>query len=465
MQRLLAMVWLTWKAAFRFRLFWVLAVLLAGSVVLLPLLIQDDGTARGFTQILLTYTLSVIAGLLGMATLWLACGTLARDIEDGQMQMVAVKPIGRWQIWLGKWLGIVTLDAAMLALSGACVAGLLEWRAQRLPDPEQRRILRNEVLVSRASLTEPVPDFEEEVERELQARLKGAEGPVKVDEVRKDIREQFKALNQVVPPNSLRRWRIDLGLRRFTLKDQPLYVRVKFFAAQTNASGTYHGIWEIGPTNAASRWHAEQSLSANTFHEFEIPANLFDEQGLLTIDFQNRSLDLQNPNRVALLFPLDEGLEVLYREGGFALNFARGLSVILCWLALLASLGLAAASLVSFPVATFVSASVMVVAFSSGTLANAVEAGTVAGVNEETGQAGSTKLDLVLIPLFKMVLRVLNLAQGYSPIDALSTGRAIPWLQLVIVFAQVVLLLGGVLAVVGIVLFTRRELAAEQGNS
>jgi len=46
MQRLLAITALTWKAAFRFRLFWVLAVLLLGSVIVLPLLLKDDGTAR-----------------------------------------------------------------------------------------------------------------------------------------------------------------------------------------------------------------------------------------------------------------------------------------------------------------------------------------------------------------------------------------------------------------------------------
>src|SRR3990172_9521764 len=108
MQPLFAIAWLTWKAAFRFRLFIVVAVLLLGAVVGLPILIKDDGTARGFTQILLTYTLSVIAALLGLSTLWLACGTLARDIEECQMQVVATKPIARWQIWLGKWLGIVT---------------------------------------------------------------------------------------------------------------------------------------------------------------------------------------------------------------------------------------------------------------------------------------------------------------------------------------------------------------------
>src|ERR1043165_3755804 len=144
MQRLFAIAWLTWKAALRFRLFLVIAVLLLASVVGLPLLIEDDGTARGFTQILLTYTLSVITAMLGLSTLWLACGTLARDIEECQMQVVATKPIARWQIWLGKWLGIVSLNAALLAISGAGVFFLLQWRATKLPGGGQK-IARNAV--------------------------------------------------------------------------------------------------------------------------------------------------------------------------------------------------------------------------------------------------------------------------------------------------------------------------------
>src|SRR3974390_2604362 len=148
MQQLLAIAWLTWKAAFRFRLFLVVAVLLLGSVVGLPLLIKDDGTARGFTQILLTYTLGTISALLGLSTLWLACGTLARDIEECQMQGGAGKPIARWQIWLGKWLGLMSLNAALLALSGASVYLLLQWRATRLP-AAQHEMLRNEAVVPR----------------------------------------------------------------------------------------------------------------------------------------------------------------------------------------------------------------------------------------------------------------------------------------------------------------------------
>src|SRR5580704_6093053 len=155
MQRILAISWLTWKAALRFKLFLVIAALLILAVVGLPLVIKDDGTARGFTQIILTYTLSAITALLGLSTLWLSCGTLARDIEECQIQVVATKPVARWQIWLGKWLGIVSLNAALLAISGACVFGLLQWRASKLPAEEQTT-LREQILVARGMAKEQV---------------------------------------------------------------------------------------------------------------------------------------------------------------------------------------------------------------------------------------------------------------------------------------------------------------------
>src|SRR5215475_4248250 len=159
MQQLLAIVVLTWKAALRFRLFLVITALMLLAVIGLPILIKDDGTARGFTQILLTYTLSSITALLGISTLWLSCGTLARDIEECQMQVVATKPIARWQIWLGKWLGIMSLNAALLAITGGCVYGLLMYRATKL-SPEQQRVLRNEIFVARGSAKPPTYDEE-----------------------------------------------------------------------------------------------------------------------------------------------------------------------------------------------------------------------------------------------------------------------------------------------------------------
>jgi len=104
------------------------------------------------------------------------------------------------------------------------------------------------------------------------------------------------------------------------------------------------------------------------------------------------------------------------------------------------------------------------VALSSGMLAESVESGSVAAGNEETGQAGHSVADVVLIPAFKGVLAVISLVKSYSPIEALSSGRSITWGELGLAFAQVVLLVGGVFAVMGIVFFNRRELATGQST-
>jgi hypothetical protein len=217
-------------------------------------------------------------------------------------------------------------------------------------------------------------------------------------------------------------------------------------------------LWQIGDPQTQHVWRSEpMSLAPNTVHEFQIPPNLFDDKGVLTIMFVN-------PNTLSLLFPLEDGLEVLYPEGGFALNFARGLGIIFCWMALLAALGLTAASFLSFPVAAFFSLTLLAVTLMSGTLAEAVESGTVAGGNEETGVMGHSVADVVLIPMFKGILTVVSLAKNFSPIDLLSNGRSISWSELGAAFGQIVLLLGGSLGLIGIALFNRRELATAQGN-
>jgi hypothetical protein len=460
MQSIIAIAGLTWKAALRFKLFLVIAGLLVAAVVGLPLLIQDDGTARGFTQIILTYTLSAITALLGISTLWLACGTLARDIEECQIQVVATKPVTRWQIWLGKWLGIVSLDAVLLVISGACVLGLLEWRATKLP-PDEQKFLREQVLVARGSAKEKdfTADIDAEAARILQERLKTSPvTTVDLPEVQKQIREQVKAAYQVVQPGYPREWQIDLGFAKNYLRNQPLQLRVKFNSANKSSSGTFVIAWQVGDPNSQRIWQSQpMSLAPDTVHEFQIPPNLFDTNGVLTIVAANL-------NDTALLFPLDEGLEVLYPEGGFALNFARGLGIIFCWMALLAALGLAAASFLSFPVAAFFSLAMLVVILSSGTLADAVESGTIVGGNEETGVMGHSGADAVLIPLFKGILSVTRLVENFSPIDSLSSGRAITWGELGLAFGQIVLLLGGIIVLVGIGLFSRRELATAQGT-
>ena len=461
MQRIFAIAKLTWKAAFRFRLFWVLTVLLLLSVVALPMLIRDDGTARGFTQILLTYTLSTITALLGVATLWLSCGTLARDVEEAQMQMVATKPIARWELWMGKWIGIVALNAVLLAIAGGSVFGLLQWRAKRLPASEQT-ILRNEIFVARGSFKPPLPDLGPEIEKAVQARIQQARTTLDRQLLRNQIAEQMKADLTMVPVGYVRGWKIDPGITLRSLRDQPLFLRIKFHSPETRPVGdspTYRALIFVGPPNSQNVFRIDEpSLAAETFHEFRIPPNLFSEDGTLNIAFINQ-------NRIGLLFPLDEGIEVLYREGGFGLNFARGLGIILCWLTLLSAVGLCAASFLSFPVAAFFSAAVLILGMSTGTLTSVSEDGTLMGLGHEGENIAPRAVDAVGVPLFRGMLKVINLVQGFSPITALSDGRSVTWGQLGLAFTEIVLLMGGIFALVGVISFNRRELATAQGTT
>jgi hypothetical protein len=252
-------------------------------------------------------------------------------------------------------------------------------------------------------------------------------------------------------------WQVDLGPAKRLAPGQPLYLRVKFNAADKSTSGTFNGYWRVGVPRKTSLWHSEaMSLAPDTFHEFEIPPN-YDENGLLTVTFGN-------VNETALLFPLEDGLEVLYRQGGFGLNFTRGIGIIFCWMALLAALGLASASFLSFPVAAFLSLGVLTLALSSGTISNAVSEGTLMGFNSETGRTGHSVVDIVAIPVFRGVLEMINLAKDFSPIDSLSTGRSVTWGELGRAFGQIVLLLGGSIGLIGVLIFNRRELATAQAQ-
>jgi hypothetical protein len=459
LKRILTIAGLTWKSAFRYRLFWILAALLVASVVALPIVLRDDGTAKGLTQILLTYTLASVAALLGMATLWLSCGTLARDVEDGQIQMVISKPISRWQLWLGKWLGILGLNAMLLAVSGAAIFILLQWRARHLPE-DQQRILRNEIFVARASMKEKAPDYGPEIKKivDTEVRRLHPSNDAELREIIKQVTERVKAVNTDVAPNLQRLWILDLHTLPERTREAPFELRVKFHTANPNTETTYDTYWRVGPPTSSKAVVLHQVLPPDSFQEFEVPAHQLDEKGRLFVD-------LYNPNDTALLFPLEDGFELLYYENSFGVNFVRGLGVIFCWLSLLAAIGLAAASELSFPVAAFVSLAILLMGFSSGTLQTVVEQGTVVGYDSAAGKYGHSPVDLVFVPVFRGALKVINLVEGFSPIDFLSSGRSITWGMLGMAVAQIILLLGGFFALVGIILFSRRELATAQGNA
>jgi hypothetical protein len=424
----------------------------------MPAIVKHDGTAAGFHPDPPHLQPRQRHLLLGFATLWLGCGTLPAMSRNARCRWSPSNRSQRWEIWLGKWLGLLALNALLLGTSGLAIYGILQWRATLLT-PEAREELRTNVLVARGTIREPIDQnaIDREVDRLFQERIQET-GVAAMDRtfVRNQIRERVIAQFQIVRPGMARRWNLDFGARGAALRDRPLTVRALFYAAQPTRAGTYYGVWEIGPPEGRRYRPEPMSLAADTIHEFLIPPGLIDMQGRLTVDFQNY-------NESALLFPLEDGLEILYEQGTFAPNFVRGLTIILCWLALLAAVGLAAASILSFPVAAFVSIAVLIIGFSTGTLRQIVEEGGVRGVDHHVGYVENPSvLDRISVRVFGSLLWVINLVQDFSPVDSLSNGRTVGWMEVGRAVFQIVVIMAGLFAVLGITLFTRRELATAQ---
>ena len=85
------------------------------------------------------------------------------------------------------------------------------------------------------------------------------------------------------------------------------------------------------------------------------------------------------------------------------------------------------------------------------------------GVNHDTGKTDEpTLIDRVAVPIAKALLKTIHLVEGFSPIDSLSSGRSITWGQLGQAVAQICVILSGFVALIGILIFDRRELATAQ---
>jgi ABC-type transport system involved in multi-copper enzyme maturation permease subunit len=457
LQQLWAVARLTVRAAFRYRVVVVLMVALLGAVVVLPMIIKHDGTAQGFTQILLTYTLGVITALLSLVTLWLACGTLARDVDECQMQVVAIKPIPRWQIWLGKWAGVMLLNGMLLGLSAAAVYLLMQWRATQLP-PEVQEALRSNVLTARASVREPLPDLDAQVDSLIRERLPELqERQVDLAEFREQAREAIKARDQLIPPEHFRRYRLDVRHAVDDIRGEPLFIRLKFHTPELSPKRPYELEVVAGPPESPERRGTYRSLAAEASHEIRLDDVPVDSDGELVVDIANRS-------DTPLIIPMEDGFEVLYREGGFGLNYIRAVLVIACWLGLLAAIGLAAASFLSFPVAAFLATTVLILGLSTGTLRTVVEDRTVLGFKHDTTEPLYPAIDAVMVPVFELLLGTVNLVQQFSPIGSVSSGRSITWSDLALAVLLVVILMGGVFAAIGMITFTRRELATAESH-
>ncbi|MBN2592853.1 MAG: hypothetical protein JXA81_05040, partial [Sedimentisphaerales bacterium] len=111
----------TIKQALRMKVAVVFTILLLVLLPVLGITATGDETLRGRLQTFVSYALSLTSFLLCLLTIIVSIYTVTSDIEQRQIFTVLTKPIRRYQLILGKLLGVIVLDVILLCLFSAII--------------------------------------------------------------------------------------------------------------------------------------------------------------------------------------------------------------------------------------------------------------------------------------------------------------------------------------------------------
>jgi hypothetical protein len=453
--RISAIAALTCRDAMRSRLLLSLTAILVFGLLALPQLIEGDGTLPDRIQITIRYALGFAGFILSLATLWAACGAAALEIEDRRFYLIVTKPVHRYEIWIGKWLAIILLDAGLLAVVGLMVSGLLTWTLRTQPaDSPSRRQAFNQWLQAREPVTalNPLPDFDARVDQEVQRLIASnlAQPDAQPADLEADVRRQMMRSAFSLPPDGSltlvfplppdRLENCDLSLFFKVLSSQPGY---RPTVVQWTFGEGMHQVNRSMTNYAGRRWKQD------------VPAIAVSGNRKLTLTLRH---DANSREPVTLILAPDgQPPELLVPVGSFGPNLTRALLIILCQLAFLAALGTSAGCLLSMPVAVFLSFFVMVLLASAGYLETVSSLGAYY-VPHEGPSLEQTRLDRFVIGMLSACNTITAPLRQLDPIPLLSEGRVVSWHRVARALALVAGLYTGLAAAVGMTLFRRREL-------
>jgi len=456
----------TISQAIRMKIAFVLILFLLILLPSLPYLLESDGTQKGQVQLVFTYGIIISSFLLSVLTIFLSCSVLSSEIRQKQIFILDSKPISRWQVLLGKWIGVMVIDVALLLFMALALYLLVAYLAR--PGRENatgkdQMLLDSEVLVARRSIKpERVEVSEKEVEKRYQEKLREStrmDLPEKQTK-RKIISELIQA-STIVPVRQPKIWKFEVSPDP---KHPNVPFTIRFFTrdAEYKPDMTFRAQWAIR-TPSTPGWVLIQAgdYKTNKNYDITVPSRFVTEGGVIEIRYVhfgrvNEQTGL--PENKSVRFPLGEGMQILYRAGGFEMNFLRGLVLILCRIGFLAIVGIVASTFLSFSVASLFTLTVYVFGSAASYISEFI--GMSAGSVFTAEMLKNVPVRNLAHRFFYEALLYLfpNLAE-FNPIGRLTTGMMIEWLDMFRAIFFLVIIYGGVAAVLGYIIFNRRELA------
>jgi len=470
--------------AIRMKVVIILVAFLLLLVPSLPFLLKGDDTLGGQIRMVMTYCTYLTSFLLSVLTLFLSAATLNTEIRDKHILLLDPKPVPRSVVLVGKWLGVMVINLALLALMLGTNYGLVRWMGRFKPvgmsevnerimlrSPErvqkamqaahenavamnnqQHERLKAEILTARTLALPPLPDMTVQIDAEVERIKSENRMPERKTEkwVRQRLAERFSKRAWRVPPRGTQEWTVS-NVPKF---DGWLVIRFRHYGDKGSSSYRLPGemlVNEGGEPNSIY----PGPFGVGNLHHFAVPSGVIRDDGKVTIRYNNLS------NTVSAMFPYQDGIQVLYPSGMLSGNFVRAGVMITMRLALIAIVGIFASTFLSYPVAVLLT----MVVFLVGHLTNFLFTDLLKDVYlfGSSAVAPGTPLN----PLDEVTRQIIyyffsmfpNFSQ-YDIVPMLSNGYVVVNAILLKCFVDIVLIRGGILAVAGWLIYRRRELAA-----
>ncbi len=423
-------------------------------LILLPVMslaMPGDGTLKGRLQTFVSYGLGLTNLLLCLLTIIVSTYTLASDIKERQIYTILTKPIRRFQFLCGKLLGVVLLDMVLLAVFCGVIYGLtVSIPVMSGAGAEEIEGVNNEFFTARAALTPAVVDVSEEVREKYEKLRQLGQLPAQLSptKVFAELTRQKKLEKRAAAPANELVWEFD-NVRPFEPNDR-IFVRFKYDVSVNPPDLNVYGRWLVGDYRQYQFGAAEMKTPIyvfdrkdliRTFHEIVVHADAVASDGYLAVVFQNIPI-----NDTVVIFPLEEGLEVLYKARSFTLNFILAALVIAARLIFLAAFGISVSTWLSFPVAILTCLVIYFTGSMSGFVFESLDFFT-----ESWGRFFNYTL--------RPVVKLLPQFDQFNPTENMVYARMLSWSFLGYVFGVMVCIKAMILWVLGVVIFTYREVA------
>ncbi|MEM1166086.1 MAG: hypothetical protein AAGI30_07320 [Planctomycetota bacterium] len=472
--------------AVRMKIALIFIVAIMFLLAFVPTFINEAQPLRYRVQQWLQWGTGLTGALAAMLTIFFGCATVAFEQRDRIIWQTVTKPVSSIQYVLGKWLGIMTVNAVILAVMAGGVFMFTEYLRLQPADGEiahhriatgqsskddpnlmtvDRRLLEQQVLVAREGLKPESIDMErEDIQAEITRLVNRTLEDIQVRqpdreitpqlraETRQDITEQIDQAARSVQPGGF-----PLILLFTELDDVPedggeLTLRYKFDAGSNDPSVVYRFMFVINQASSI-----EQEVVLGTTQTLSIRPEAIIREGenagrLLVEVYADAG------NRFTATVPPDDGVELLVTRGSYPLNFTRIMVVMFIKLGFIAAVAVMASTIVSFPVACMVTLIIWTAAELSGFLYVSLE-----WFQTRTHDGNTMWLNLITRELARPIAWSLRTYSELRPNAKLVEGRYVGWGEL----AASLLIIGawsiGAL-LIGIGVFRKRELALYSGK-